>query len=296
MRIRRIHLENHRRHRNVELELPDGVLAIVGPNGSGKSSILEAIGFALFGAQATRTPKALLRHTEAAPSDPVRVTLEMELAGQALEVVREFRGLNLTAHARLSMDGKPLVAGGASSHASVTQEIERLLGMDRNAFFTSIVAQQKELSRLADLKPAERKALILRLLGIDAVDRAIDEGRARRRQQRTPGHVHPPRVLHRGRRRAQHGRPLVDAEQRGRVGGGKHREQCGHQNEATAAHDRIHEAGKQRGQRDKQQFHAGDCHREPVAPWRRRDAAHGTGEKKPTLSGRFEQSGISGGR
>lgn len=182
MKIRRLKMENYRRHRDVELELPDGVLAIVGPNGSGKSSILEALGFALFGAQATRTPKALLRHADAAPSDPVRVTLELELAGQALEVVREFRGLNLTAHAHLTIDGKPLVSGGANSHGAVTEEIERLLGMDRAAFFTSIVAQQKELSRLADLKAAERKQMILRLLGIDAVDRAIEAGRQKRRE------------------------------------------------------------------------------------------------------------------
>lgn len=182
MKIRRLCLENYRRHRFVDLEFPDGVMAIVGPNGSGKSSLLEAIGFALFGTQATRTPKALLRHVDAAPSDPVRVTATMELGGQALEVVREFRGLNLTAHATLTIDGRPLVASGANSHGAVTQEVERLLGMDRTAFFTSIVAQQKELSRLADLKPADRKQMILRLLGVDAIDRAIDEGRAKRRQ------------------------------------------------------------------------------------------------------------------
>ncbi|MGB1585678.1 MAG: AAA family ATPase [Thermoplasmatota archaeon] len=182
MKIRRLLLVNYRRHRRLELELPDGVLAIVGANGSGKSSLLEAIGFALFGIQATRTPKALLRHSDAAPSDEVRVELDLELSGQALRVMRSFRGANLTAHAHLEVDGRPLVAEGANSHSAVTQEIERLLGMDRTSFFTSIVAQQKELAKLTELKSQERKQLILRLLGIDAIDRAIEQARDRRRQ------------------------------------------------------------------------------------------------------------------
>ena len=102
------------------------------------------------------------------------------------------------------------------------------------------------------------------------------------RQQRMPGHVHAPRVLQGGRGRAPHRGALVHAEQRGRVGGGKHGEQRRHQDEATTTHDRIHEAGEQRGQRNKQQFHDGDCHR------------HAQAKKNRPTGGRFEESGISG--
>ncbi|MFQ5574684.1 MAG: ATP-binding protein, partial [Terriglobia bacterium] len=50
--------------------------------------------------------------------------------------------------------------------------VNKMLGLDRDAFFTSFFAKQKELNTLSDLKPAERKALIIRMLGIDRIDRA----------------------------------------------------------------------------------------------------------------------------
>lgn len=181
MKIHRLRLQNYRRHRDTHIEPADGVTAVVGRNGSGKSTILEAIGFALFGAPATRTPKGLLRSSDAPPGDPVRVTLELELDGQALAIVRELRGTNLTPHATLTVDGQTLVAPGGNSNGAATQEIERLLGMDRQAFFTTIVAQQKDLARLADLPAADRKRMILRMLGVDALDRAIDQARERRK-------------------------------------------------------------------------------------------------------------------
>lgn len=182
MHLRRIRLQNYRRHRETEFEFPDGVIALLGRNGSGKSTILEAIGFALFGTHATRTGKELLRHDRAAPGDPVRVELDMELGGQAIEVVRELRGRNLTPQASLTVDGHTVVPPQTGSSDAVTQAMEGRIGMGREAFFTTVVARQKELSRLTDQSPADRKRLILGMLGIDAVDRAIQQARTQRRE------------------------------------------------------------------------------------------------------------------
>lgn len=181
MKVRTLRMENFRRHHDTTLEFPDGAIALLGRNGSGKSTILEAIGFALFGTTATRTVKELLRWDRAPPGDPVRVELDCELAGQAVHIERELRGKNLTGTASLTVDGTVQVAGGAGSHQAVTESIERLLGMGQDAFFTTVVARQRELSRLADLGPADRKRLILDMLGVDALDRAIRTARGRAR-------------------------------------------------------------------------------------------------------------------
>lgn len=179
MRIRLLELRNYRRHRHTRIELPDGLTTILGRNGSGKSTLLEAVGFALFGVPATRTAKDLIRWDEAPPGDGVSVVLEAELAGQAVRIVRELRGKNLTPSASLEVDGTVQVAPGASSNQAVTDAVERLLGMPRDAFFTTVVARQRELSRLADQRPADRKRLILDMLGVDAIDTAIVEARRR---------------------------------------------------------------------------------------------------------------------
>ncbi len=180
MRLHRLELTNYRRHRHSRVEFADGVTAVIGRNGSGKSSLIEALGFALFGTGATRTSKDLLRSDDAAPSDAVSVTLEFDLDGQAVGVVRELRGRNLTPSASLTVNGQTLVPAGAGSSDAVTKQLEKLLGLNADGFFTTVVARQKELSRLADQKPTERKRLILEMLGVDELDRAIARARRRR--------------------------------------------------------------------------------------------------------------------
>ncbi|MEA3204053.1 MAG: repair protein SbcC/Rad50 [Thermoplasmata archaeon] len=181
MRVRRLRLRNFRRYREADLELPDGVTALLGPNGAGKSTLLEALGFALFGPAATRTPKPLLRLEGAAPADPVEVEAELELGGQAIRILRELKGKALAPQATLAVDGIVVVPPGAGSSEAATGAIEKRLGLDRDAFFTTVVARQGELSLLADAKPADRKRLLLRMLGIDQVDAAVDRARQARR-------------------------------------------------------------------------------------------------------------------
>lgn len=182
MRIRSLHLRNFRRHADTRLELPDGVTALLGANGSGKSSLLEGIAFALFGTDGLRTGKALVRREGAPPGDAVEATLEVEVAGQALTIHRELRGKSLTPSASLVVDGAVVVPAGAGSSEAVTQHVSRRLGMGPDAFFTTVVARQGELARLANESPADRKRMVLRMVGVDRIDAAIEAARERRRQ------------------------------------------------------------------------------------------------------------------
>lgn len=185
MKLHRLKLENYRRHSSTEIEFGDGLTALVGQNGSGKSTILEAIGFALFGAAATRTGKELLRNEDAAHSDAVAVELSFTLADSAYEVRRELRGKNLTPSATVIVNGTPVVAPGSGSDGAATAELQRRIGMDRDAFFTTVVARQKELNKLAELGPVDRKRMLLRMLNVDAVDGAINMARGKRRNSET---------------------------------------------------------------------------------------------------------------
>ena len=72
------------------------------------------------------------------------------------------------------------------------------------------------------------------------------------RQQRAPGHVHLAAVLRGGKSRAPDRSAFVGAKQGGRCGAGEGGKQGGQQDQATAAHDRVHQAGQQRGQRNNQ--------------------------------------------
>ncbi len=181
MKIRRLRLTNYRRHRDTQIEFPDGVTAIIGRNGSGKTSVLEAIAFAFYGTQATRTNKDLLRHDRAPKGDPLRIELDAEVAGQAIAITRELRGANQTGYATLTVDGQTIVPAQAGSMEAVTQEIIARIGLDRETFFSTVFTPQKDLARLAERSRNDRKKLILGMLGIDAVDDAIAEGRTRRR-------------------------------------------------------------------------------------------------------------------
>src|SRR5260221_2042451 len=140
MRVRRVGLRTFRRYRDADVELPDGVTALLGPNGAGKSTLLEALGFALFGSSAIRTSRELLRLEGAAPADPVEVEAELELGGQAIRIVRELRGKALTPQATLEVDGVVVVPPGAGSSDAATGAIVKRLGLDREAFFTTIRA------------------------------------------------------------------------------------------------------------------------------------------------------------
>ena len=83
-----------------------------------------------------------------------------------------------------------------------------------------------------------------------------DECQARGDQQCAPGHVNMTAVTPGGERGAPYRGRLVGAQHSRRRGGGKGCKQGGHQNQATAAHDRIDKSGQRGGQRHQYQIHS----------------------------------------
>ena len=169
MLLKSLTLRNYRKYKDASVEFPDGIIGIIGLNGVGKTTLVEAIGWVLFGHHAARTTKELIKREGASPHEPCFVALEFELEGDRYEVVREMVGKNLVPKASLVINGK-LITNDADE---VTGVIEEKIGMDYLSFFTSVFARQKELNALSAMKAADRKKLVLRMLGIERIEGSI---------------------------------------------------------------------------------------------------------------------------
>jgi exonuclease SbcC len=174
MILKSIALKNFRKYKDAYIEFPDGVTGIVGLNGAGKSTLFEALAWTLYGPAAARTAIDQIKREGAAPSDPCRVEIEFIFDDDTYRIVREMSGKNLSASGIATVNGK-IAANGAET---LNKYIQKKLGMDWKSFYTSIFAKQKELNTLSSMNPSERRQLILRMLGINALDDIISEIRS----------------------------------------------------------------------------------------------------------------------
>ncbi len=177
MKLISLQLHNFRKYKDAEIRFPEGIIGLIGNNGSGKSTIIEAIGWAIYGNRASRTSKDEIKRQGASRSDDCWVKLVFELGGDEYEVFRIISGSSTDA--RVKVNG--LIT--ASSSQKVTEYLEKKLGMDYDSFFTSIVAKQQELNALSDKSPGERRKSMLRMLGIDVLEEAIKRVREDRRNK-----------------------------------------------------------------------------------------------------------------
>jgi exonuclease SbcC len=178
MYLRRIQLTNYRRFKETELEFPDGIVGIIGNNGAGKSTLMEAIAWALFGTDASRTSKDQIKSGFAHKGEACRVILDFEMDGDNYQVVRELKGASNTMDASVIVNKKVSARGTTS----VNQLVQNILDMDYRAFMTSFYAKQRELNALTDFQPHKRKELLARMLGIETVDEALKSLRSDKRE------------------------------------------------------------------------------------------------------------------
>ena len=170
MRITKLFLRNYRVYEDaLELEIPPGLVGIVGVNGAGKSYLLESILFALYGY--TRTTKEDVRTTGVNGECVVEVQFEHE--GHLYEVRRTISGVNSTVKAIVMFNGAQVAEGVTDTN----KYMHSVLGMDATAFRSSVFAEQKQVAAFSDKTPAERRKLVMRLLGITPLDGARDAAR-----------------------------------------------------------------------------------------------------------------------
>ncbi len=170
MLIKRLYLRNFRVYEDeLDLELPPGLVGIYGPNGAGKSTLLEAILFTLWGK--ARTTRDQIR--SAGVGGDCVTEVEFEHEGHLYLVRRSLRGLNSQVTVEAHCDGALMSTGTKDAERFV----ESVLGMDDAAFRASVFTEQKQLAAFSNQSPAERRRLVLQLLGITPLDGARDAAR-----------------------------------------------------------------------------------------------------------------------
>ncbi len=165
MILKTLHLQNFKQYKDLQLDFQEGLVGILGKNGAGKSSIFEAILLCFFGS--TNTDKEFYKTSWAEAKSKVALQLTFEVGMKEYVVVREFRGKALTHHATLQDHHQEQIATGAKP---VSDEVAKIIGMDKEAFTRSIFSGQKELGILSNTKGEERKRMVRKMIGLDNLD------------------------------------------------------------------------------------------------------------------------------
>lgn len=185
MRLRHIEVENFLNHHRESLDFPDhGFFFLDGDSGNGKSGlIIDAPGFALFGAKATRAERGkieLLRHHDY-PEEPMRVRVDFEFDGGEILVIE--RGIDEKgagyAEVRSPNSTEPLALGPSPVERYIRK---RLGGMSWRQFYSAFVARQDEIKKLTSLTGSERRDLVHALLGVRELELAQKEAVDRRKR------------------------------------------------------------------------------------------------------------------
>ena len=170
MLLTRIYMRNFRVYEDeLNLEIPPGLVGIYGPNGAGKSTLLEAVLFTLWGK--SRTTKEQIRSSGVGGECVTEVEFEHE--GHLYLARRTLKGINSTVSVEVHSDGLLMSTGTRDAE----RYIESVLGMDDSAFRASVFAEQKQLAAFSTQTPADRRKLVLQLLGITPLDAARDAAR-----------------------------------------------------------------------------------------------------------------------
>jgi len=179
--VNQVELRNFISHRNTSLSFDLGVTAIVGPNGAGKTSILDAISYSLFKVHSRGREEYVVNRGEKEAS--VRLTFTSGgrrfLIEWNIEKGKRTRGRLYELYGE---EKKLLIADGEKA---IVPEVEKILEIDRDLFLQAVYVRQGEIESLVEAKPAERKRMMARLLGIEDLEEAWDRMREVIEVQRT---------------------------------------------------------------------------------------------------------------
>ncbi len=184
MKLRSLALNLFRQHVSSAVRFPDGLIGIIGSNGAGKTTILESIGFALFGSRALRGRVEDAR-TRFAPARGGRGKREQDLQ---VELTLEHEGVfyrieRTLTDAALYVGGEPKPV--AAGNREVSARIGAIVGMSHEEFVATYCTEQKGLEFLSGKKGAtEREKFILRMMGYDRLEEVQDLLRSDRKEKR----------------------------------------------------------------------------------------------------------------
>ena len=148
---------------------------LVGATGSGKSTVIDALTFALYGTVPRWNHRSMVMYGLAPTAIRGTVRLVFDVADARYVVARDLRRTKAGVHvrnARLERLVDPTALGGiddatevVDADGGVTPAVEKLLGLPYEHFCQCVVLPQGEFADFLRAKPAERRTILLRLLG-----------------------------------------------------------------------------------------------------------------------------------
>ncbi len=173
MIIHSIKLKGFISHKETFMELPLWLTAIVGDNGAGKTSILDAISYALFKEHSRGKDENLINRR----ASSALIQLTFSSGGRRYEITwRLARGKRALATLRDLTSGSTIFVD--SGERTALPELEKILGLSREIFLNAAYVRQGEVARLLEARPAERKEIISKLLGIESLEKIWEGLRA----------------------------------------------------------------------------------------------------------------------
>ena len=151
------------------------VACLCGDNGHGKSALLDAITWCLWGHARGQVQDDLVSYG----ADEARVELEFLARDGRFRVVRSRRraggrrrqGASDLQLVSLTDDGEVMQVVSGNSIRETQARVEQLVGMDYDTFINSAFLMQGRADEFTSKSPAERKAVLSSILGLEAYDR-----------------------------------------------------------------------------------------------------------------------------
>ncbi len=159
MKITKIFAENIKTFPRLDLHLEDYKVALVtGPNGAGKTTAFVTIPtLSFYGESQGHTIKDY-----SLPAKESKIGIEFEYDSEKYVIVRQYYGessksvlINVSQNKRIT------------KAKEIEQQVERLFGMDRHTFLSTVVIAQGEVETLSERPPRERRELFLKFLDVD---------------------------------------------------------------------------------------------------------------------------------
>lgn len=183
----RLRATNYRSFPELDLDLPQGCVAVIGENGAGKSSVINLIDIALFGPEGRSLADYL---TDDGIADVCVVELTFEHQGT---LYRARRGFSARGRGKTSVDFEVLRSDHdpdehdqwepltGESTKETDHLIEQTIGLSRATFRASAFLAQSDGAAFTDAAPAKRKEILAEILGLDIWAQLQERAKADRR-------------------------------------------------------------------------------------------------------------------
>ena len=155
MILKHLNLYNFGSYKDCELDLSGlNLCSIIGGNGSGKSTIIEAVLWAIYGTAKLGNKELLHSGVE-----EMEVDLTFEMDGKTYQIERSY---NDSMRVTVMVDGVSI----ASGNAAIALALNKAMGASKEMLMESIVVSQGQLSSFVNSTPAQRRDLIITMLGL----------------------------------------------------------------------------------------------------------------------------------